>query len=45
MIGLTTDDLIIIKNLHPFVLANIDHVVGSEFYKNLEYERFITEDY
>ena len=37
MIGLTTDDLIIIKNLHPFVLANIDDIV-NQFYKNLEYE-------
>ena len=37
MIRLTKEDLIIIKNLQPFVLANIEEIV-DQFYKNLEYE-------
>lgn len=37
MIKLTQEDLIIIKNLQPYVLTNIDYIV-NKFYKNLEYE-------
>lgn len=37
MIGLTNEDLMIIKSLQPFVLENIDHIV-DKFYKNLEHE-------
>lgn len=37
MIALTKDDLIVIKNLQPFVSANINDIV-DKFYKNLEYE-------
>lgn len=37
MIGLTLGDLIIIKSLQPFVVANIDFIV-EKFYKNLGYE-------
>ena len=37
MIGLTEDDLIIIKNIQPFILEKIDDIV-EKFYKNLEHE-------
>ena len=37
MIGLTLDDLMIIKSLQPFVVANIDFIVDG-FYKNLGYK-------
>ena len=37
MIGLTKEDLLIIKNLQPFVLESIIHIV-DKFYKNLEFE-------
>ncbi|MCM3215804.1 globin-coupled sensor protein [Niallia taxi] len=37
MIGLTPEDLIQIKRMHPFVLEHIDAIV-DRFYKNLENE-------
>ncbi|WOD61284.1 globin-coupled sensor protein [Niallia taxi] len=37
MIGLTSEDLIQIKRMHPFVLQHIDAIV-DRFYKNLENE-------
>ncbi len=37
MIGLTPEDLIQIKRMHPFVLQHIDAIV-DRFYKNLENE-------